>query len=307
MTATKKELHFRNKHQNSYDFAQLTKSCPELAAHVFINPYNNTKTIDFANPIAVKMLNKALLMHFYGLSYWDIPPNYLCPPIPSRADYLHNMADLLAENRNSNIPTGLNIKVLDIGVGANCVYPIIGHKEYGWSFVGSDIDKNAIASANKIVVENQLEKAIECRLQTSPSAIFSGIIQPNETFDLVICNPPFHASMADFHAASNRKWQNLGKQKANVAKPVQNFGGIRSELCCEGGESAFVRKMIQQSADIPTKCKWFSSLVSKSSNLPDIYNTLKKVKVADARTIEMAQGQKTSRIVAWCFSVISER
>jgi len=300
MAAIKKELHFRNKHQDSYDFAQLTKSCPELAAYVFVNPYNTT-TIDFANPNAVKTLNKALLMHFYGLAYWDIPPNYLCPPIPSRADYLHNMADLLAENQAGNIPTGLKVKVLDVGVGANCVYPLIGHKEYGWSFVGSDIDQKAIDSANKILTENQLEKAIECRLQTSSSAIFSGIIQPNETFDLVICNPPFHASMADFHAASNRKWQNLGKQKAKVAKPVQNFGGISSELCCEGGESAFVRKMVQQSADIPTKCKWFSSLVSKSANLPDIYSALKKVQAVEVRTIEMAQGQKTSRVVAWRF------
>jgi 23S rRNA (adenine1618-N6)-methyltransferase len=300
MTITKKGLHSRNKHQNNYDFPQLIKSCPELAAHVFVNPYNTT-TLDFANPDAVKMLNKALLMHFYGLSYWDIPPNYLCPPIPSRADYIHNMADLLAESNAGIIPTGVKIKVLDVGVGANCVYPLIGHKEYGWSFVGSDIDKKAIASAEKIIAENGLEKAIQCRLQTASSALFSGIIQPEETFDLVICNPPFHASMADFAAASNRKWQNLGKQKKKVAKPVQNFGGISSELCCEGGESAFVRKMVQQSADIPTRCVWFSALISKSTNLPDIYHTLDKVNAFDVRTMEMAQGQKTSRVVAWTF------
>lgn len=300
MATPKTGLHIRNKHQQQYDFPQLIKSCPELANYVFINPYQS-QTIDFANPDAVKTLNKALLLHFYGLSYWDIPKQYLCPPIPSRADYIHNMADLLAESNNGIVPTGAKVRVLDVGVGANCIYPLIGQHEYGWSFVGSDIDKEALASAQQIIEKNHLQNTIECRLQTSASAIFSGVVQQEEFFDLVVCNPPFHASMADFAAASNRKWQNLGKQKARVAKPVQNFGGIKTELCCEGGESAFVRKMVQQSANIADKCRWFSSLVSKSIHLPEIYNALEKVKAVEVRTLEMAQGQKISRIVAWTF------
>jgi 23S rRNA (adenine1618-N6)-methyltransferase len=46
------------------------------------------------------------------------------PPIPGRADYIHYIADLLATT-NSGIPKETEYKDWDIGVGANCIYPII--------------------------------------------------------------------------------------------------------------------------------------------------------------------------------------
>ncbi|RTY85461.1 DUF890 domain-containing protein, partial [Staphylococcus aureus] len=91
----KSELHVRNLHRSRYDFPQLIKTCPELAPFVRLNPYNDL-SIDFSDPQAVKMLNKALLKHFYGIQYWDIPQDFLCPPIPGRADYIHYLADLLS-------------------------------------------------------------------------------------------------------------------------------------------------------------------------------------------------------------------
>jgi len=149
----KSSLHPRNRHRERYDFKQLIESCPELAQFVKINIYND-ESIDFSDPEAVKMLNKALLKRYYEIDNWNIPQNYLCPPIPGRADYIHHIADLLCSNNYGKIPTGEKIKCLDIGVGANCVYPIIGNKEYGWSFIGSDIDPVAIGSATKIIELN---------------------------------------------------------------------------------------------------------------------------------------------------------
>ncbi|MCE9540237.1 MAG: RlmF-related methyltransferase, partial [Bacteroidetes bacterium] len=146
----KSDLHPRNRHRFRYDFDQLSQCCPELKVFISINKYNN-QSIDFSDPVAVKTLNKALLKHFYNISNWDIPANYLCPPIPGRADYIHYMADLLNACNNGTLPPGKSVNVIDIGVGANCVYPIIGHKEYGWHFVGSDIDPIAIRSANQII------------------------------------------------------------------------------------------------------------------------------------------------------------
>jgi len=115
-------------------------SCPELGVFVKLNDYND-ESIDFSNPEAVKMLNTALLKHYYKINHWNIPANYLSPPIPGRADYIHHIAELLGGSNNGKIPTDNKIKCLDIGVGASCVYPIIGNKEYGWSFVGSEIDE----------------------------------------------------------------------------------------------------------------------------------------------------------------------
>lgn len=299
MSAEKDILHPRNRHRSRYDFPELITSLPELHPFVAINSHGG-ESIDFSDPEAVKMLNKALLKHFYGIATWDIPANYLCPPIPGRADYVHYLADLLAESNGGIVPKGKSIKGLDIGIGANCIYPIIGHQEYGWSFTGSDIDPGAIKAARAIISANpQLVNAISCRQQSNKQHIFNGLIKPGETFDFTMCNPPFHGSAAEAQSGTQRKLKNLGKHKGK--ETVLNFGGQNAELWYEGGEVAFIRKMIEESTAIASQCLWFSSLVSKSANLPFLYGALQRAGAAEVKTIEMAQGQKISRFVAWTF------
>lgn len=292
-------LHPRNKHNSRYDFDALTVTSPDLLAFVAINKYG-AQSIDFADPNAVKTLNKALLKHFYQIHFWDIPDGYLCPPIPGRADYIHYAADLLASCNKQIIPKGKKVKVLDVGVGANCVYPIIGHQEYGWSFVGSDIDDIAIRAAKNIVEVNAaLKNNVEVRLQSAKQEIFKNIIHKEERFDLTVCNPPFHASAEEANAGSQRKNRNLGNR--NYATPVLNFGGKNTELWTKGGEIVFIGKMIEESKLYKTQCFWFTSLVSKSENLGGIYAMLDRAEVAEIRTSEMRTGNKISRIVAWTF------
>ena len=295
----KSKIHPRNKHRERYDFKKLVVSCKELDPYVKLNEYGD-ESIDFFNPDAVRMLNKALLKHFYRIKFWDIPENYLCPPIPGRADYIHHISDVLASINNDKVPTGESIKVLDIGVGANCVYPIIGTSEYGWKFVGSDIDKVAIASAQKIIDENEaLKGKITLRWQTHDKKNFGNIIEKGEYYDLSICNPPFHASAEEAQAGTIRKLSSLKKQR--VTKVEQNFGGQNNELWCVGGERRFVTNMIRESRQFGSHVLWFSAIISKSAHLPEIYECLKLAEVAEHRTIEMGQGQKVSRIVAWTF------
>ncbi len=295
----KSRLHPRNKHRERYDFKQLIENCPELSQFVKMNIYND-ESIDFSDPYAVKMLNKALLKRYYDIDDWNIPENYLCPPIPGRADYIHHIADLLGSSNDGKIPTGDKIKCLDIGVGANCVYPIIGNKEYGWSFIGADTDTIAVESANKIIETNSFLKGkIEIRSQNKPNDIFFGIIQKDELIDLSVCNPPFHASIAEAQSGTLRKLNNLNHKK--IIKPVLNFGGQASELCCNGGEKRFVTDMISQSKFFSTSCFWFSTSVSKQSHLKSIYEALKKTEAVEVKTIPMGQGNKSSRIVAWTF------
>ena len=304
--AEKSILHPRNPHRGRYDFRRLIAGTPELADFVALNAYGD-ESINFADPAAVKALNRALLNEVYGIKVWDIPANYLCPPIPGRADHMHYLADLLAELNGSVIPRGESIRVLDIGVGANCIYPLIGQREYGWQFVGSDIDTAAIANAQAIVDSNGLSDAISLRLQSSPVAIFQNIVTPNEKFDLTMCNPPFHATLAEARSGTQRKWRNLGIESNKKKIPVLNFGGQGRELCCEGGEEAFVCRMIVESARYHGSCMWFTTLISKSASLPGVYRAIKKVNAVENRTIEMAQGQKKNRIVAWTFLDVQQR
>ena len=125
--STKKSgLHPRNVHTGRYDLPTLCNAHPSLVQYIQLNP-RGEKTVNFSDANAVKALNTALLKHFYQLDNWDIPQGYLCPPIPGRADYIHYIADLLASSNGGAIPTGKLIKGLDVGTGANAVYPIIGN------------------------------------------------------------------------------------------------------------------------------------------------------------------------------------
>lgn len=296
----KGQLHPRNRHQGRYDFPALLQAHPALARFVIRNPYGKP-SIDFADPAAVRTFNRALLAQLYGLHHWDIPEGYLCPPVPGRADYLHGLADVLATSNAGIIPRGEQVRVLDIGTGANCIYPLLGHIDYGWQFVGSDIAPQALAAAQRNLVANGLDQAIELRLQSQRSQIFRGLLRADERFHLTLCNPPFHASASEAHSGSRRKWRNLGKLDPSRQLPALNFGGQHNELWCPGGELAFIQQMIEESREHAAQVLWFSCLVSKAGNLPLLHARLRQVGARQIRQVDMAQGQKQSRFLAWSF------
>lgn len=289
-------MHPRSRFRDGYDFDRLVKKSPALADFV-ITSKAGTDSIDFADPEAVKALNQALLTDAYGLQ-WSVPRGALCPPIPGRSDYLHHLADLISEGRGTPL-RGASVRVLDIGTGANCIYPMIGASEYGWSFVGSEIDKASMHWARQIVRINlAIAKRVECRWQPDPTKCFTNIVGTHEKFAASMCNPPFHASAAEAAEGSQRKRRNLGLAKS--AAPL-NFGGSSSELWCEGGEVGFIQRMIADSTRFTRNIQWFTTLVSKSEHLPVLKKALKSVDAADVRTIPMVQGQKASRMLAWTF------
>jgi 23S rRNA (adenine1618-N6)-methyltransferase len=296
--SVKDALHPRNRFRDGYDFPKLVAASPGLAKFVRPNAHGNA-SIDYADPGAVKALNQALLLHTYGLAKWDVPPGYLCPPIPGRSDYLHYAADLINESREVAGSQTTPVRVLDVGMGANCVYPLIGASEYGWHFVGTETDPVALGWAKSLVAGNPtVANLIECRLQPSPLECFRGVVKPGERFDLSMCNPPFHASASAAAEASRRKRRHLS---GRTRTPVLNFGGQPGELWCEGGELAFVRRMIAESAAFARQCRWFTTLVSKSEHLPRLYQALREAEALEVRTIEMSHGQKKTRILAWAF------
>jgi len=286
----KSSLHPNNKHRKPYDFKSLIQFSKKLESHVFINKYKTT-TINFFDPDAVKALNKAILHKHYNIIDWDIPEGYLCPPVPGRADYIHYIADLIFTKKKATI--------LDIGTGANCIYPLIGVKEYGWNFVASEIDDHALRNAKKIITRNKLSESINLKLQSNSKEMFYGIINKDDFFDVTMCNPPFFTSHLEAQKANRRKVKNLSKDKKS--NEIKNFGGQNNELWCKGGEKAFIKKMIKESYKFKDHAEWFTVLVSNKNNLKAIGQALHNVNTTESKEIEMKQGQKTSRIVAWKF------
>ena len=285
-SSIKEGFHIRNKHRSRYDFPMLINAVPQLKEFVKPNPYGDD-SINWANATAVTCLNKALLVAYYSVEDWVIPQKFLTPPVPSRADYIHHVADLI----HTYIPPTATVRCLDIGTGANCIYPLIGHAEYKWHFVGTDVDSEALEVAQNIVTANKatIGNRIQFRQQPDPQDIFlGGVIRSGEKFACSVCNPPFHAtevrkksvffisffsytyllssfvtlkfpsiSLLYFHyqeearEGSIRKWKNLNLAKKGLVKknktPVLNFGGQTSELIYPGGEMKFLLRMIRQS------------------------------------------------------------
>ncbi len=295
--STKQNLHPRNRNCERYDFAALMQCAPALASFVHRNAYGDD-SIDYAEPAAVKTLNQALLKYHYGVQEWDLPDGYLCPGIPGRADYIHYLADLLADG--GAIPRGDEVRVLDIGLGANAIYPIIGVIEYGWRFVGTDIDAIALKNCRRIIDANPvLARNVEVRLQPSAEHCVTGVIKSGETFHLAMCNPPFHASLSQAIAASRKKTAGLRADHLKIDK--RNFAGHPAELCCPGGELAFIRRLIYESAEFPRLSRWFTSLVSQSSRLPVLRRVLHSVGAKRVEIVKMSQGHKQTRFIAWSF------
>jgi len=294
-----KGLHPRNLHNQGYDFPALVTRYPALASHVKPNAYGNL-SIDFSNPSAVKTLNAALLKQHYNIAGWDIPDGALCPPIPGRVDYIHYIADLVG-------PENSDIKLLDIGTGANGIYPLLACRIYGWQCVGSDINPQSLANVEAIIASNpDLKERFSLRTQTDRNHIFEGIIQPDEFFDVSVCNPPFHASQDEALKSTQRKVSNLarnrGEEKAKKKASNLNFGGQGAELWCKGGELLFLKKMVRESQVYSSQCHWFTSLVSKSDNVRTLKKMMLKVGAVEVREIEMKQGNKVARVLAWTFS-----
>ncbi len=284
------QLHPKNAHQNGYVFSELIEAYPTLKEFVFINKYN-TETINFADPKAVKALNTALLFKYYNIEFWDFPDDNLCPPIPGRVDYIHHLADLL---KTSNIID--NVKIVDVGVGANCIYPLLGNAVYNWQFLATDIDKKSLDRAEKIVKKNNLSESIQFKQQKDETQMFKGILNEDDHFSATMCNPPFYRSQEEAMMANARKLEGLG----NEAK-TRNFSGKQQELWYAGGEKAFIHTYLYESSMFKTQCFWYTTLVSKKENAESMIPSLKKLGATEIKTIPMHQGNKVTRVVAWTF------
>ncbi|GAA3552766.1 23S rRNA (adenine(1618)-N(6))-methyltransferase RlmF [Snuella lapsa] len=289
---TNSGFHPRNKHQTGYDLEILCGIHSDLQQYVFENKYQ-TKTIDFANPKAVKALNTALLKWYYNIVFWEFPDNNLCPPVPGRVDYIHRLSDLIEGGEADSA-----IRVLDIGTGASCIYPILGHAEYNWHFVGTDIDELSLKHAQQIIVNNNLEGVISLRHQKNKLNILKGVITENDLFFITMCNPPFYKSEAEAIEATTRKLKGLNSKVPGI---IRNFSGTHNELWCNGGEKAFLHNYLYESSLFKDQCRWFTSLVSKKELVRGLKVSLKKLGATKVKIINMGQGNKTSRIVAWSF------
>jgi len=334
--------HPRNSFQGTYDMNRLVTCYPTLSPHIIKGP-TGRPTVDWADSVAVRALNTALLVADYNVnpSYSDIlPKEALVPPIPGRADYVHHIADLLqnctSKDDDAEIPKGSRVIGFDIGTGSSCIYASIAASVYGWRMIASDINTTSLESAQKIVTANELDDLIDIRHQKiSNSSIFDGILEQDERIDFCMCNPPFYHNREEFVAENTRKLKGLAKSRGQfkradrdkaankngeeVVATSNNFGGLESELICKGGEVRFVKHIFNESKMYWNRCAWFTTLVSRNDNLKKIKSYMREkhkrrrrprkgdrvIKMIDQ--IPIGAGKKKSNILIWTFMDEDER
>jgi len=290
-------MHPDNPYQNPYNFTKYIEIFEPLKKHVVLNP-SGQETIHFSDSNAVYALNKAMLLADYSLEDYVLPKGYLIPPVPGRLDYLLYLRDFLL--KRFNLSTKKPLKGLDMGSGANAIYCILGAQHFGWSMVGAESDAKAVEIAKKNIQRSKaLNDRIEIRLQENKQFLFKHMIQPNDSFDFSVCNPPFHSSKEEALKGSIKKHQNLSSG-LNSPSELLNFEGQANELWCNGGEALFIKRLIKESVGYKSQVRLFSSLVSKEESLPSIQKQLKKAK-AIFTVLPMEIGNKISRIVVWWF------
>lgn len=321
---------------------RLVSAFPALESHV-VSPEESRSgraTINFADPLAVRALNQALLVADYGVQAWKLPEGRLCPPVPGRADYIHHVADVLADATESGAPPrGAAVRGFDVGTGASFIYPLLGASSYGWSFVASESDRISCESAedNRAANADALPSLhqSEVRFQGSQGQVLAGVRGLDEELDFAMCNPPFYGSADAFMRENARKLKGLaesvrkrggapqdagstGERGAADAKAggrrrgSDNFGGGETELWCPGGEVAFVNRLIAESRPAANSVLWFSSIVSRAEHLPKLKAVLSASQPgapapAEMRTVEIGLGVKRTSILFWTFQESADR
>ncbi|KAH9144304.1 hypothetical protein AeRB84_011757 [Aphanomyces euteiches] len=291
-------IHPRNKYKTPPDFIKLAALYPslkQLCVYFYMALWlresfslRETKTggyvIDWTDPQATRELTKTLLHLDFGLT-WNIPIDRLCPPLTNRLNYIHWIEDLILLSQPSFVSPSQEspIRGIDIGTGASCIYPLLGHALNQWHFIATDIDSISIQHASVNVDANQLGHAIHLKLVDNATMLPKDAITQSIMFTM--CNPPFFDSIDE--ADTN---------------PRSKCTGSSLEMTTPGGEVAFIKRMIQDSLDLKAKVRWYTSLIGRKSSLRPLLATLRESGIRNTRTTEFLQGRTTRWGIAWTFT-----
>lgn len=71
--------------------------------------------------------------------------------------------------------------------------------------------------------------------------------------------------------------------------PPGALTGTPEEMVCPGGELAFVRRMVEESAALRGAVHWYSTMLGKKATLKEVRKELHGLGVTALRTTELAQ------------------
>ncbi|KAJ2544086.1 Methyltransferase-like protein 16 [Coemansia sp. RSA 1933] len=284
----------------AYD--ELAEQYPGLQAHLLRRhgpsaTGGHKYTMDFKKAEAVRVLNQALLRVYFDLGV-VLPSNALCPAVESRLNYIK----WLGHNIVEEMWPGTAVRGLDIGTGASCIYPLLGARYLrGSEFVGTDINEESVAVARQNVDANSLGGRIQVFLNKDRTTVLPidspGFPLPDHgadgsIFTFCMCNPPFYES---------REERQKLRQMKQIGQPTLDTGGKDDELYTEGGEEAFVGRLVEESAVHRTRIRWYTTMVGKKGTLKPLKAKIREAGAKHISECSLIQGRTTRWVLAWTF------
>ncbi|KJP85466.1 hypothetical protein AK88_04905 [Plasmodium fragile] len=150
------------------------------------------------------------------------------------------------------------IKVLDIGVGSNCIYPLLGNSIYNWSFVGVDINLDSLKLCYLNILLNNKENLIALKYQKDPRKIFNNVVNNTDFFFFSMCNPPFYSSLDE---VNRNPFRNIGAHVNEVVYfdteqvPSTESQKVDDQIGSVGEDKTMRSDQIEEDMDKPRGAK----------------------------------------------------
>ncbi|KAI8643636.1 hypothetical protein BD408DRAFT_385291 [Parasitella parasitica] len=277
-------MHPRNIYKTEPDFAALAKDYASFNPFVKQTEYGRSY-IDFKDAQANRELCKCLLKRDFNISI-DFPLDTLCPAVPNRLNYILWLEDLIQDTLSKRE----NCQGIDIGVGASCIYPLLGSATNPtWHFLGTEINQRSVDFANRNVQSNHLEDRITIKHNSDPSKIF--LLEQDKQYTFSMCNPPFYSSQEEIDQGL------LNKE----LEPSAICTGSDNEMITKGGEFAFIKLMVMESLKLQQQVHWYTSMIGLKRTIRPLVRLLNDQGITNYIVTDFIQGKTVRWAIAWSF------
>jgi 23S rRNA (adenine1618-N6)-methyltransferase len=181
---------------------------------------------------------------------------------------------------------------IDIGIGSSCIYPLLGCvARPNWNFIGTDIDEKNYNHAVYNATNNDLDKRIRLVKTSHEDPFFSRAmdhLKINQA-DFTMCNPPFFDSKQEMMSTFDKD-----------NGPSAICTGAEVEMVTNGGEAAYVSRMVDESKALGEKVQWYTSQLGKAASLPIVIDKLRALECSNWAVGVLNPHERTRRwVIGW--------
>ncbi|KAF9208268.1 hypothetical protein BGZ49_009320 [Haplosporangium sp. Z 27] len=120
---------------------------------------------------------------------------------------------------------------------------------------------------------------------------FENLIHGIDMYHFCMCNPPFYEDENEIKESF----------EAKIELPSAICKGTSNEMMTVGGEVQFVKQMIDESLQLQTRIRWYTSMLGKKSSVDKIIDHFKECNIPNYTLTTFHQGRTTRWGVAWSF------